>query len=140
MCERKSLPNPAPSLAPRTSPAISVTCKNAGYIDGGFHRLHKYSYRSSGTGHRLSFGSMVQNGKFSAAASAVFVKRLNKLLFPTFGKPTMPIFRVFFTRPNRAAVSGRCSSFFFGGGILFALLRLLKVLKCCCLCCWDDTR
>jgi hypothetical protein len=32
----------------------------------------------------------VQNGKFAACAAAVAVKALNKVDFPTFGKPTIP--------------------------------------------------
>ena len=34
-------------------------------------------------------GSMVQNGKFSAAIPA-FVSALNSVDFPTFGSPTIP--------------------------------------------------
>jgi hypothetical protein len=34
---------------------------------------------------------MVQNGKFAACALA-FDKQLNKVDFPTFGKPTIPHF------------------------------------------------
>jgi hypothetical protein len=34
-------------------------------------------------------GSIVQNGKFAACAFA-FDKQLNKVDFPTFGKPTIP--------------------------------------------------
>ena len=33
---------------------------------------------------------MVQKGKFSACALLEFVKALNKVDFPTFGKPTIP--------------------------------------------------
>ena len=35
------------------------------------------------------FGSMVQNGKFSAAIAA-FVHALNNVDLPTFGRPTIP--------------------------------------------------
>lgn len=35
---------------------------------GGLWYWQRNSYRSSGTGTRLSFGSIVQKGKFSAAA------------------------------------------------------------------------
>jgi hypothetical protein len=39
---------------------------------------------------RTWLGSMVQKGKFSAGM-ANFVRRLNVVLLPTFGSPTMPI-------------------------------------------------
>jgi len=67
MLLRNAFPNPAPSDAPFTRPAMSVICKYAGYSLGGFHSEHRWSYRSSGTAQRASFGSMVQKGKFSAA-------------------------------------------------------------------------
>ena len=41
------------------------------------------------------FGSIVQNGKFAACALA-FVKQLNSVDFPTFGKPTIPHFSPIF--------------------------------------------
>jgi len=44
----------------------------------------------SGTGTIPSLGSIVQKGKFSAWALLEFVNALNKVDFPTFGKPTMP--------------------------------------------------
>jgi hypothetical protein len=66
-----------------------VTFKNAGCLDGGLYKSHKKSKRASGTGTRPSFGSIVQKGKFSAAACS-FVNILKKVLFPTFGKPTIP--------------------------------------------------
>ena len=36
------------------------------------------------------FGSIVQNGKFSACALLEFVNALNNVDLPTFGKPTIP--------------------------------------------------
>jgi hypothetical protein len=36
---------------------------------------------------------MVQKGKFAASAFADLVNALNKVDFPTFGSPTMPIFK-----------------------------------------------
>ena len=36
------------------------------------------------------FGSIVQNGKFSAGMP-IFVRTLKSVLFPTFGSPTIPI-------------------------------------------------
>ena len=62
MCDRKALPSPAPSLAPRTSPAMSVHQRYAGYSLLGFHTLMRSSYRASGTEQRASVGSIVQNG------------------------------------------------------------------------------
>ena len=64
--------------------------------------------------------SMVQKGKFSAAADICAAgqsrakheycakkrtsqRRLNSEDFPTFGRPTIPIFRLFLTLPNLAA-------------------------------------
>ena len=44
----------------------------------------------SGTGTTPSFGSIVQNGKFSAWALLEFVSALKSVDFPTFGKPTIP--------------------------------------------------
>lgn len=46
--------------------------------------------RSSAKGTIPTFGSMVVNGKFAAAAPAP-VKALNKVDFPTLGNPTIPI-------------------------------------------------
>jgi hypothetical protein len=39
---------------------------------------------------RTMLGSMVQNGKFSAGIDN-FVSRLNVVLLPTLGKPTIPL-------------------------------------------------
>ena len=47
------------------------------------------SRRGSGTGTIPVFGSMVQNGKFSAAIAAL-VNALNRVDLPTLGKPTIP--------------------------------------------------
>ena len=45
--------------------------------------------RASGTATMPTFGSIVQNGKFAASALA-FDSELNKVLLPTFGRPTIP--------------------------------------------------
>jgi hypothetical protein len=45
--------------------------------------------RGSGTGTMPTLGSMVQNGKFAASAFA-FDSELNRVLLPTFGRPTIP--------------------------------------------------
>ena len=54
------------------------------------------------------------------------VNRLNSELFPTLGNPTMPIFRLFRTRPNRAALASDAPSsvFFFGDIALLARRRV----------------
>lgn len=62
----------------------------------------------------FSFGSMVQNGKFSAAAE-LFVRTLKNVDFPTLGTPTIPTLRLVPTRPIRGFFSGSCA---FLGGIL----------------------
>jgi len=59
----------------------------------------------------FSLGLMVQKGKFSAA-TALLVRTLKKVDFPTFGTPTMPTFRFVPTRPIRGFLSG--SSTFLG--------------------------
>jgi len=46
--------------------------------------------RSSGTGTRPTLGSIVQKGKFAAAAVAEAVSALNSVDLPTLGRPTMP--------------------------------------------------
>ena len=45
---------------------------------------------SSGTGTIPIFGSIVQNGKFSACALLELVNALNKVDLPTLGNPTIP--------------------------------------------------
>merc|ERR1719278_294490 len=125
---RKAFPRPCPSLAPFTKPAISVTFKKAGTLLAGLWCLTRKSKRGSGTGTLLSLGSIVQNGKFSAAAIDVLVRTLKNVDFPTFGKPTIPHFRFVLRRPMMA---GRCSSscpFFFGGILRRQFFLLFLVL------------
>lgn len=55
---------------------------------------------------------MVQNGKFSAAAS-LLVRTLKNVDLPTFGIPTIPTFKFVPTRPMSGFFSG--PSTFFGG-------------------------
>ena len=62
----------------------------------------------------LSFGSIVQKGKFSACACDL-VSTLKKVDLPTFGRPTMPTLRLVPTRPIRGFTSGAAG---FLGGIL----------------------
>jgi hypothetical protein len=54
-----------------------------------FASLATSSRRGSGTGTTPVFGSMVQNGKFSASMPAR-VSALNSVDLPTLGMPTMP--------------------------------------------------
>lgn len=180
------------------SPAMSVTCRYAGYWDGGFHRSHKKSfvgssqhsmflglspsdeiylrignqerhiephsarwyrtdlfcvsscvkmamvsarprsrYSSSGSDNlrehillehaeRPSRGGMRNKDicpQFSAAALCS-VNRLNRLDFPTLGRPTHPIFRFFRTRPKATTLSLTSSVVFFGAMMRFSWCRV----------------
>lgn len=60
-----------------------------------------------------TLGSIVQNGKFSAATESL-LSVLKRLLLPTLGNPTMPILRLFVDLP-RITRFGASPSFFFGG-------------------------
>ena len=62
--------------------------------------------RGSGTGTTPVFGSMVQNGKFSALTAA-WVMALNSVDLPTFGSPTMPQLKPIAS----AQAAGACSAF-----------------------------
>ena len=55
----------------------------------GFTIAASLSRRASGTGTMPVLGSMVQNGKFSAAIAAL-VSALKSVDLPTFGRPTIP--------------------------------------------------
>src|SRR3989344_1404435 len=90
MWERNLLPNPSPSEAPLTSPAMSTNSTTAGIVF--FERLNALSRwsRSSGTGTIPTDGSIVQKGEFSAG-TLFLVSALKSVDFPTFGRPTMPI-------------------------------------------------
>jgi hypothetical protein len=48
---------------------------------------------ASGTGTNPTFGSIVQNGKLADSAPAL-LSALKSVDFPTFGKPTMPHFKL----------------------------------------------
>jgi hypothetical protein len=54
----------------------------------------------SGTETSPILGSIVQKGKFAACAAAVLVKALNKVDFPTFGKPTIPVLKPILKNPK----------------------------------------
>ena len=76
-------------LAPFISPAISTNFTVAGVIFLGSFTFARKSSLSSGRGTIPIFGSIVQNGKFSAAAGAeVNAEKIVDL--PTFGNPTIP--------------------------------------------------
>lgn len=47
MWERKAFPRPSPWEAPLIKPAISVTWRYAGYMEGGFQRSQRKSYTQS---------------------------------------------------------------------------------------------
>ncbi len=90
--ERNLLPNPSPLLAPSTNHAISTNSTVAGIIFAPFTVARIFSSRSSATLTMPTFGSIVQKGKFAASAAYDFVRALNKVDLPTFGRPTIPIF------------------------------------------------
>lgn len=104
----------------RISLVMKMTIKS--YFPNTFNQQDFWStivFSSSDTTYEInlkkylfSFGSMVQNGKFEAAA-ALFVKTLKNVDFPTLGTPTMPTRRLVPTRPINGFRSG--SSTFFGG-------------------------
>ena len=86
---RNLLPSPSPWEAPFIKPAISTNFTAAGGFFLGLCLLARKSRRSSGKSTIPTFGSIVQNGKFSAAAGAA-VKAEKIVDLPTFGKPTIP--------------------------------------------------
>ena len=89
MLARNWLPRPSPFEAPATRPAISTNSMVVGRTRCGFTMAASLSKRASGTGTIPVFGSMVQNGKFSAAIAAL-VKALKRVDLPTLGRPTIP--------------------------------------------------
>ena len=116
--DKKAFPRPCPLWAPFTRPAISTTFRKAGILLAGLWYWQRKSNLSSGTGTLLSFGSIVQNGKFSAEAW-LLVSTLKKVDFPTFGNPTIPIFKEV---PNLPMIGGGLipSPPFLGGIVLGA--------------------
>merc|ERR1719386_181367 len=113
MWERKAFPRPSPLCAPWMSPAMSTTLRYGLTSDLGLCFSTSQSNRSSLTGHRVSLGSMVQNGKFAASAWCDFDKELYKVDFPTFGNPTSPTFKLV---ENFPSIQG---SFFFSATAFF---------------------
>src|SRR5688572_10991589 len=89
MLARNLLPSPSPFDAPATRPAISTNSTAVGTTFSGLTISASALRRASGTGTMPEFGSIVQNGKFSAAIPAC-VSALNKVDLPTLGRPTMP--------------------------------------------------
>ncbi len=85
------LPKPSPLLAPFTKPAISTISTVAICTRSGFTNSSNLAIRGSGTLTTPMLGSMVQNGKLALCALALD-KQLNKVDFPTLGKPTIPAF------------------------------------------------
>ena len=89
MWARNWLPRPSPLAAPATRPAMSTNSIALGTTRAGCTMSAMRCRRGSGTGTTPVFGSMVQNGKFSALTAA-WVMALNSVDLPTFGSPTMP--------------------------------------------------
>ena len=71
------------------SPAMSTKVICVGMILADLAIPVSTSRRRSGTGTAPVFGSIVQNGKFAAAAFAE-VRALKIVDLPTLGKPTIP--------------------------------------------------
>ena len=90
MWERNLLPNPSPSEAPLTRPAISTNVITALIVFIDFDIVDIFSSLSSGTETIPIFGSIVLKGKFYACALLEVVKALNFFDLPTFGRPTIP--------------------------------------------------
>ena len=90
MWDKNLLPKPSPFEAPLTRPAISTKEMVVLIFFLDLEISESLSYLSSGTGTIPILGSIVQKGKFSAWALEEFVKALNKVDLPTFGKPTIP--------------------------------------------------
>jgi hypothetical protein len=71
---------------------MSTISTVVGTMRCGFTNSASLFSRASGTVMVPTFGSMVQNGKLAACAFAL-LRQLNKVLLPTFGKPTIPHFK-----------------------------------------------
>ena len=89
MLAKNWLPRPSPLEAPSTKPAISTNSIVVANTLSGLTISAKASRRASGIGTMPEFGSMVQNGKFSAPIPA-FVRALKRVDLPTLGRPTIP--------------------------------------------------
>src|SRR5690554_1810768 len=89
MLARNLLPSPSPLEAPSTRPAMSTNSMVVGNTRSGLTMADRASSRGSGMGTIPLFGSMVQNGKFSALMPAL-VSALNRVDLPTLGSPTIP--------------------------------------------------
>ena len=87
-----------------TSPAISTKDIVVLIFFFELEILVNCSSLKSGTGTIPMLGSIVQNGKFSACALLELVKALNKVDFPTFGRPTMPHLKPMVFLSNRCVV------------------------------------
>ena len=70
----------------------------------------------------------MQKGKFSAAAIDVFVRTLKNVDFPTFGKPTIPHFKLVLSRPIIAGRSSEEELVRLFGGIMKSLDKLMGKL------------
>src|SRR6188768_2870778 len=99
MLLRNWLPNPSPLLAPFTRPAMSTISIVVGTTRCGFTSDSSLFSLSSGTVITPTFGSIVQKGKFAACAFAL-LRQLNKVDFPTLGRPTIPHFNAIVLNTN----------------------------------------
>mmetsp|Transcript_58133 Transcript_58133/g.165240 ORF Transcript_58133/g.165240 Transcript_58133/m.165240 type:complete len:200 (+) Transcript_58133:674-1273(+) len=93
MLLKNLLPSPSPLDAPLTRPAMSTYSICSGMTFAELARSASLPRRASGTVARATFGSMVQKGKFWASAFPFSHRALKSVLLPTFGRPTMPVFR-----------------------------------------------
>ena len=87
------LPKPSPFEAPFTKPAISINVILVGIVSLDTEIFESSKSLWSGTVTSPIFGSIVQNGKFAACALLDLVKALNKVDFPTFGRPIIPVLK-----------------------------------------------
>jgi hypothetical protein len=74
---------------------MSTISMVVGITRSGLTSSSSFCKRGSGTEVVPRLGSIVQKGKFAECALA-FDKQLNKVDFPTFGKPTIPHFKAIF--------------------------------------------
>mmetsp|Transcript_56751 Transcript_56751/g.166086 ORF Transcript_56751/g.166086 Transcript_56751/m.166086 type:complete len:205 (+) Transcript_56751:593-1207(+) len=93
MLLRNLFPRPSPLEAPFTSPAMSTYSICSGMTFSDLAVSPSSCSRVSGTVARATLGSIVQKGKFAASALPFSHKALKSVLFPTLGRPTMPVLR-----------------------------------------------
>src|SRR5438445_10412597 len=87
--ERNWLPIPSPRLAPATRPATSTNFITVGVTFLGVYICASTSSRLSGTSTMAVFGSTVLKA-YEATPAPARVSALNRVVVPTFGRPTIP--------------------------------------------------